>query len=636
VTTDENARVTNFTELGLSEPVQKALIDVGYATPTQIQADTIPHLLAGRDMVGQAQTGTGKTAAFALPLLSKIDMSQRDVQVLVLAPTRELAIQVADSFGKYGAHIKGLKVLPIYGGQDYGIQLRALKRGVQVVVGTPGRVMDHMRRGTLSLDNLSCLVLDEADEMLHMGFIDDVEWVLEQIPSSPQVALFSATMPKPIVRIAKRHLNDPKEIIIESRTTAADSIKQRYLIVPVSKKVDALVRILEMEDTDGVLVFVRTKAATLQVADKLVARGHDAWALNGDLSQAARERTLNQLRNGRLNIIVATDVAARGLDVERISHVINYDAPFDAEAYVHRIGRTGRAGKSGEAILFLTPRDRKTLMNIGGTTRQSIEQMEIPSVARINEKRVKELNDQITETLKSKDISFFRNLIEKYYEENDVAQIEVAAAVSHLLQGNTPILLKEEPQVRKSKPQNAFSDDRPGNKRPRNQRKQRPPSSPEQGMERYRVQVGNAHNVRPGNLVGAIANEANLDSEHIGRISIYDNYSTVDLPAGMPKDTLRLLQKVWVCNTQLDMCPEGFGQPKKVSPSTPLKGKTEKARPEKAKTVKARTVKAETVKAKTVKNKRAKPTVKKSRAKNRKNKKKKIAKAKKTAHKNAA
>jgi ATP-dependent RNA helicase DeaD len=562
VTIDENLPVTGFSKLALSQPVRQALVDVGYETPTPIQDLTIPHLLEGRDLVGQAQTGTGKTAAFALPLLCKIDPRQKNVQILVLAPTRELAIQVADDFNRYSAHIKRLKVIAIYGGQEYGVQLRALKRGVQVVIGTPGRVMDHMRRGTLSLENLVGLVLDEADEMLRMGFIDDVDWILEQTPATRQTALFSATMPKPIRNIAKRHLNNPKEIIIETRTTAAESIRQRYLIVPNARKVDALVRILETEEFDAVLVFVKTKVQTIEVAEQIVSNGYAACALNGDLSQSVRERTVNQLKKGKLNIIVATDVAARGLDLERISHVINFDAPFDTEAYVHRIGRTGRAGRSGEAIMFLTTKEKRILKNIRGATKQKIEQMDIPSIEAINEKRIQILHARISKTLQTKDISFFKELINNYHQEYDVDQIDVAAALAYLLQGKTPVLYKEKPKAKKLRTHSSFSDERPKSNRSRSERpsktkQQRPPSPPEEDMERYRIEVGNKHDVRPSNIVGAIANEAGLDSQYIGRISIYDDYSTVDLPEGMPKKILRILKKAWVCHRQLNMTKEG-------------------------------------------------------------------------------
>lgn len=553
MTENETPASLGFSKLCLPLPIQQALVDIGYERPTPIQALAIPTLLSGQDILGQAQTGTGKTAAFALPFLSKIDPDQRDVQLLVLTPTRELAIQVADDFTKYSSHIRKLKVLPIYGGQEYGVQLRALKKGLHVVIGTPGRVMDHMRRGRLNLEHLRGLVLDEADEMLHMGFIDDVEWILEQTSPGLQMALFSATMPKSIRNIAKRHLNNPEEIFIESRTTAAESIRQRYLIVPGARKIDALIRILEYEDFDGVIVFVKTKNATLEVAEALTARGHSACALNGDLSQSLRERTVNQLKAGKLDIIVATDIAARGLDVERISHVINYDAPADAEPYVHRIGRTGRAGRTGEAILFLTPRDKKILQQISRATKQKIEPMDIPSVKAINKRRINKLNEQITETLRSKDISFFKALIENYHSENDASRIDVAAAVAHLAQGDAPLLLEETDTSADAKKHTFSAEGLRGG------RSKRPPSTPEHRMERYRVEVGSLHDVRPANIVGAIANEAGIGSEHIGRINIYDDHSTVDLPVGMPKKTLQLLQKVWVCNTQLKILRDGDG-----------------------------------------------------------------------------
>jgi ATP-dependent RNA helicase DeaD len=554
VTENESPVVLGFSDLCLPLPIQSALADIGYERPTPIQSLAIPTLLSGQDILGQAQTGTGKTAAFALPFLSKIDPDQKDVQLLVLTPTRELAIQVADDFAKYSAHIRKLQVLPIYGGQEYGVQLRALKKGVHVVIGTPGRVMDHMRRGRLNLEQLRGVVLDEADEMLHMGFIDDVEWILEQTSPGLQMALFSATMPKSIRNIAKRHLNNPKELFIESRTTAAESIRQRYLIVPGARKIDALIRILEYEDFDAVIVFVKTKNATLEVAEKLAARGHSACALNGDLSQSLRERTVNQLKAGKLDIIVATDIAARGLDVERISHVVNYDAPSDAEPYVHRIGRTGRAGRTGKAILFLTPRDKKILQQISRATKQKIELMDIPSIKVINKRRIQKLNEQITETLRSKDISFFKDLIENYHSENDASRIDVAAAVAHLAQGDAPLLLEDTDSLADAKKKHTFADEKT-----HGGRKNRPASIPDHGMERYRVEVGSLHDVRPANIVGAIANEAGIGSEHIGRINIYNDHSTVDLPVGMPKKTLKLLQRVWVCNTQLKILKEDDG-----------------------------------------------------------------------------
>lgn len=436
-----------FRDLGLIDPVLQVLDDVGYETPSPIQAKMIPHVLAGKDVIGQAQTGTGKTAAFALPLLSRIDIRQsKTPQVLVLAPTRELAIQVAEAFQKYASHLKGFHILPIYGGQDYRGQLQKLKRGVHVVVGTPGRVMDHMRRGTLNLDNLKCLVLDEADEMLRMGFIDDVEWVLEQTPPTRQIALFSATMPSVIRRIAQKHLTTPEEVTIKTRTTTAETIRQRVWMVSGLHKLDALTRILEAEPFDGMIIFVRTKTLTSELAEKLQARGYSAAALNGDITQAIRERTVMQLKKGKLDILVATDVAARGLDVERISHVINYDVPYDTESYVHRIGRTGRAGRSGDAILFVAPREKRLLHNIERATKQKISMLELPSTEVINDARIARFNQRITDTMAAENLSFFQQLMEQYQQEHNVPAVEIAAALAHLLQGDTPLLLTHKPQ----------------------------------------------------------------------------------------------------------------------------------------------------------------------------------------------
>jgi len=543
--------VSSFEEMDLIDPVRKALESLGYKTPTPIQALTIPTLLEGRDLLGQAQTGTGKTAAFALPILSRLDPQERDPQALVLAPTRELAIQVADAFGRYASKMKGFLVLPIYGGQDYGIQIRGLARGAQVVVGTPGRVMDHMRRGTLRLDAISTVVLDEADEMMRMGFIDDVEWILEQTPIDRQVILFSATMPRQIRRIAQKYLNDPCELTIESHeshTTAAETIRQRHVEVQGSQKVEALARILEAETHDGVIVFVKTRVGTVEVADQLVARGLNAAALSGDMAQKQREYTVGRLKNRRLDILVATDVAARGLDVERISHVINFDTPTDAESYVHRIGRTGRAGKTGEAILFLTRGERHILRLIGRATKQNIETMPIPSVKLINERRVQQFKEKITETLGSSDLTFFKKILQEYTETMEADPVDVAAALAHLMQGNTPLLLdKEITATKPSKRERERERERSG-KNPRSPGKS---ARPPRGMERFTIQVGHVHGVKPGNIVGAIANEIGLDNSHIGRIDIFDGHSTVDLPEGMPKDVFRRLKKVWVCQQQL-------------------------------------------------------------------------------------
>ncbi|HFD12814.1 MAG TPA: DEAD/DEAH box helicase [Crenotrichaceae bacterium] len=442
----EEPALLSFSDLGLNQDILKALDDVGYETPSPIQAKMIPFVLQGRDVLGQAQTGTGKTAAFALPILSRLDLNQKTPQVLVLAPTRELAIQVAEAFQSYASRIKGFRVLPIYGGQEYGGQIRQLKRGVHVVVGTPGRVMDHMRKGTLDLKGLKTLVLDEADEMLRMGFIDDVEWVLEQIPDQRQIALFSATMPPAIHRIAKRFLNNPKEIAIKVKTTTASTIRQRYWIVSGLHKLDALTRILEAETFDAIIIFVRTKTVTLELAEKLNARGYAVAALNGDIPQKQRERTIEQLKNKKLDILVATDVAARGLDVQRISHVINYDIPHDSESYVHRIGRTGRAGRSGDAILFVAPREQRMLRTIERSTRHKIEAMQLPSVEQINNKRITRFKDKITKTLTNEDLDIYIRLLGQYQTEHDVAIEDIAAALALMAQGDKSFLLKHHKQ----------------------------------------------------------------------------------------------------------------------------------------------------------------------------------------------
>ena len=543
---------TTFNQLALKKPLLKALDEVGYETPSPIQAQTIPLLLEGRDVLGQAQTGTGKTAAFALPILSNLDLKQKDPQVLVLAPTRELAIQVAEAFQKYARHLKGFHVLPVYGGQDYRGQIHALKRGVHVVVGTPGRVMDHMRRGTLKLSNLSTLVLDEADEMLRMGFIDDVEWVLDQSPADRQIALFSATMPQQIRRIATKHLNNPEQITIKTRTSTVETIRQRFWPVSGVHKLDALTRILEAEHFDAMLIFVRTKIATVELAEKLEARGYDTAALNGDIAQNQRERTIQQLKKGKLDILVATDVAARGLDVERISHVVNYDIPYDTEAYVHRIGRTGRAGRKGDAILFVAPRERRLLQAIEKATRQKIDIMELPSTELINDKRIARFKQRITDTLANENLGLFDQLIEQYQQEHNVPAQEIAAALAQLLQGDTPLLLENKPQ-RKAARSWDKSESSPRGKQTRKPRERSPrkESAPEKGMHRFRLEVGHKHDVQPGNIVGAIANEAGLDSQYIGRINIYDDYSLVDLPDSMPREIFNDLRKVRVAGQQL-------------------------------------------------------------------------------------
>jgi ATP-dependent RNA helicase DeaD len=571
---------STFRDLALNEALVRALADVGYESPSPIQAATIPHMLAGTDVVGQAQTGTGKTAAFALPILSRIDVQQRSPQALVLVPTRELAIQVAEAFQRYAAHLAGFHVVPIYGGQSYMPQLHSLRRGVHVVVGTPGRVMDHIKRDTLQLATLKYFVLDEADEMLRMGFIDDVEWILEQAPPQRQIALFSATMPPAIRRIAQNHLHNPAEVTIKSKTGTASKIRQRYWIVSGMHKLDALTRILEAEPFDGMLVFTRTKIATEELAERLEARGFAVEALNGDIAQPQRERTIARLKAGQIDIVVATDVAARGLDVERVSHVVNYDVPYDPEAYVHRIGRTGRAGRSGEAILFIAPRERNMLRVIERATRHTIEQMQLPSIQDVNDQRVARFNDRISAALAAGEGEKFRALIERYESEHNVPAVEIAAALASLAQGKKALLmdvaederppLREESEKRKEPTQHKHREraERPA----RFDAKQLADAE----METYRIEVGRTHGVQPGNIMGAIANEAGLDGKFIGRIVLRDDHSFVDLPSGMPKEIFRQLQKVRVAGQQLQI-------------SRALKTQTERLRNERAHSRKAST-----------------------------------------------
>ncbi|BHH82050.1 DEAD/DEAH box helicase [Desulforhopalus sp. 52FAK] len=553
MSTEHETTPASFSDLGLPNHLTQAVSRLGYTEPTPIQKEMIPHVLEGRDVVGQAQTGTGKTAAFALPMLAALDTGSKSPQVLILAPTRELAIQVADSFSDYSKHLKKVNVLPIFGGQDYSVQLRQLQKGTQIVVGTPGRVMDHIRRGSLKMDTIHSLVLDEADEMLRMGFLDDVEWILEKLPNRKQTALFSATMPANIRKIAHKYLNSPVEITIKSKSMTANTVQQRCLITPGGfvNKVDALAKVLESEDFDGVLIFVRTKLQTVELAEKIGALGYKATALNGDIQQSQRLRTIEQLKAKNIDILVATDVAARGLDVERISHVINFDIPFDTEAYVHRIGRTGRAGRTGHAILFVNPRERSMLRSIERATKQKITMMELPTVADINIKRIQGFKDRITATIES-DTSFYEKLIGEYLEETDADITQVTAALALLVQGTKPLLLKEE-----KRPRYQAERERPAPGRKGKQQARRAPQShnvqlpPEEGLERFRIEAGNTHGVKPGNIVGAIANEADINSKFIGRISIYDDYSTVDLPFGMPAKTLNLLKKARVGSRQM-------------------------------------------------------------------------------------
>ena len=515
-----------------------ALADVGYETPSAIQAATIPALLAGRDVVGLAQTGTGKTAAFALPIISRLDIAQKSPQALVLAPTRELALQVCEAFEKYAAHLPGIHVLPVYGGQGYGVQLSALRRGVHVVVGTPGRIMDHLEKGTLDLSELKYLVLDEADEMLKMGFAEDVETILADTPADKQVALFSATMPAAIRRISKQHLNDPDEITVKTKTTTSANTTQRYLMVSYPQKVDALTRILEVENFDGMIIFVRTKNETETLAEKLRARGYSAQAISGDVAQPQRERTVEQLKAGTLDILVATDVAARGLDVERISHVVNFDIPVDTESYVHRIGRTGRAGRSGAAISFVTPRERRLLDAIEKATRQPLTQMQLPTVDDVNATRLARFDDAITEALGQHELmSAFRDIIGHYVEHHDVPEADVAAALAVVAQGGTSLLLTED-DVRPVRTPRDDRDARPARDGQRGERPERRSRTGDGRLAPYRIEVGRRHRVEPRQIVGALANEGGLSRDDFGAIDIKLDFSIVELPAELSKATL--------------------------------------------------------------------------------------------------
>ena len=565
--TDSNS--TGFASLGLPFPVLRVLEELGYETPSAIQANSIPPLLEGKDVLGMAQTGTGKTAAFALPLLVRTNPDFRTPQVLVLAPTRELAQQVAEAAKTYSKHMSGINVTAIYGGSDYGSQLRDLKRGPQWVVGTPGRVMDHLRRGTLSLADIKAVVLDEADEMLRMGFIDDVNWILEQAPAKRQVALFSATMPKEIQRVAETHLNEPVQVKIESKTTTNDRIRQRYWFVGGVHKNDALLRIAETEDFDAMMIFVRTKQATEEVADFMAANGFRCAPLNGDIPQQQRERAVEKLKAGKLDMIVATDVAARGLDVERISHVINYDIPQDTESYVHRIGRTGRAGREGEAIVFVRGREKRMLRDIEKATRQPIEEMPLPSAAQVNAKRREAFRARIIDALNTEKNALYREIIESVLTEHPVDALDVAAACASLIQGDKALFIDEKADQKMQERKKRDRDDR----EPRQQREPRDrgdrgsrgrkatpdinplplKGQPNVDMVRYMVGVGYDDGLRPGNLVGAVANEADLESRYIGHIEILENYSIVDLPAGMPPETMKTLRNARVCGRALEI-----------------------------------------------------------------------------------
>ncbi|WP_327141882.1 DEAD/DEAH box helicase [Nocardia sp. NBC_01327] len=544
---ERDANGPSFADLGIDDRVLRAIADVGYESPSPIQAATIPPLLAGKDVVGLAQTGTGKTAAFAIPILMGLNMVGKAPKALVLAPTRELAIQVAEAFGRYATHIPGLNVLPIYGGQNYAVQLSGLRRGAHVVVGTPGRVIDHLERGTLDLTELQYLVLDEADEMLKMGFQEDVERILRDTPDTKQVALFSATMPPVIRKISKQYLHDPVEITVKTKTSTSPTISQRYVSVSYQRKLDALTRILEVEAFEAIIIFVRTKQATEELAEKLRARGYSAAAINGDIAQTQRERTIGQLKNGQIDILVATDVAARGLDVDRISHVVNYDIPHDTESYVHRIGRTGRAGRSGEALLFVAPRERRLLDAIERATRQPITEMQLPSVDDVNAQRVAKFGDTITENLASSNLPLFRKLIEDYEREHNIPLVDIAAALAIGSYDGNNFFMEPDPEPaprreRAERGERSFNDREPRERRPR---EGGPSLHRNTGAElvTYRIEVGKRHKVAPGAIVGAIANEGGLRRSDFGHISIRPDHSLVELPADLSQETLNALSR---------------------------------------------------------------------------------------------
>jgi len=558
-----NENTPSFEQLELAKPILKAVSEAGYESPSAIQAETIPHLLKGHDLIGQAQTGTGKTAAFALPLLSRLDLDSKDTQILVLAPTRELAIQVAEAMQSYARHLKGFHIMPIYGGQSIGIQLKQLKRGAHVVVGTPGRVMDHLRRKTLKLGNLKALVLDEADEMLRMGFIDDVETILKDTPDNRQTVLFSATMPAAIKRITKKYLKDPVDIKVKTKTSTVSTIKQYYWSGKTSYKLDALTRLLEAEDFGGIIIFVRTKNMTTELSEKLAARGYASVPLNGDIQQSMREKVINRLKKGDIDIIVATDVVARGLDVDRITHVINYDMPADNESYVHRIGRTGRAGREGKAILFVPPNGRRQLQGIERATGQTIEPLKLPSPEDISEARINRFKEMVIETAASQKLDFYEKIIADLEVESDLSLNEIAATLAFLVQRDRPLLVTPHkiPESRLGKsPQNERGErnnkrDRRGrsdnNDNSRSRRRKRGETLP--GMVTYRLDVGKNHGTEPRHIVGAIANEAGVESQYIQNIDINPEHTTVDLPEGMPKEIENHLKNVRVMGHKMHL-----------------------------------------------------------------------------------
>ena len=570
-----------FESLNLSPAILKAVEELGYKTPSEIQAQCIPLLLERKDVLGLAQTGTGKTAAFALPLLNNIDPSVKQPQILVLTPTRELAIQVAEAFEQYAKHVRGIEVLALYGGQSYSIQLSALRRGAQVIVATPGRLIDHINRGTIKFDALQALVLDEADEMLRMGFIDDVESIMEKTPREKQTCLFSATMPKQIQNISSKYMNNPEQVHISARNSTVSSVEQVFWNASVHKN-KAIVRFLEAEQYEGAIVFVRTRNDTVQLAELLEREGFSAAPLNGDMNQQARERTVERLKSGMLNVVIATDVAARGLDVDRLSLVINYDIPQDSEAYVHRIGRTGRAGRTGKAILFVKHNERYLLKNIIRHTKSEIAQVELPTAKIVEEKRINALQEKLTLALENKDITFFNEVAANMAQKLELAPEDLAGALLCLAQQQSPIKVEEvkiQPRERNERnDRNPRSNDR-GRRNERTERggeraerKPRERNSRDAGpMDTYRIEVGREHGVQVKNIVGAIANEADISSKFIGDIRLHDSHSTVQLPQNMPKDVLDHFQKVFICKR-----PMGMTLTQDQGPSEPRGERTER------------------------------------------------------------
>ena len=568
---------TTFADLGLKAPILEALNDLGYEKPSPIQAECIPHLLNGRDVLGMAQTGSGKTAAFSLPLLQNLDPELKAPQILVLAPTRELAVQVAEAMTDFSKHMRGVNVVALYGGQRYDVQLRALRQGPQIVVGTPGRLLDHLKRGTLDLSKLSGLVLDEADEMLRMGFIEDVETIMAQIPEGHQTALFSATMPEAIRRITRRFMKEPQEVRIQSSVTTRPDISQSYWTVWGMRKNEALVRFLEAEDFDAAIIFVRTKNATLEVAEALERSGYNSAALNGDMNQALREQTLERLKDGRLDILIATDVAARGLDVERISLVVNYDIPMDSESYVHRIGRTGRAGRAGRALLFVENRERRLLRNIERTMKLTIPEVELPNAELLGKRRLEKFAAKVQQQLESSDLDQYRALLAKIQPSAEGEELDIetlAAALLKMAQGERPLILPPDAPMR---PKREFRDrddrfERRGDRNDRGPRGDRPERSGEDrpkrerrdvgDMELYRIEVGRDDGVEVRHIVGAIANEGDISSRYIGNIKLFGSHSTIELPKGMPGEVLQHFTRTRILNKPMNMQLLGDAQPR--------------------------------------------------------------------------